>query len=314
MGYQSFDGVNGDSKSQKKLEKILLPDVLDGKSLLDVGCNEGFFCEAAIKRGAKKVVGIDFNAEIIDKAKNRVPEAEFINSSWYNLPNEKFDYIIFLSAIHYEENQKKLLDYMVSRLTPNGTLILECGVVLGADAIDWRLVQRHDGMLRFPSFRYLTEELLSRYAVRDVGRSVDQSGDPVPRYVFHCKPLQPTILLVGGASKSGKTVFSRLLSRQGIRTIHTDFLLGKLKREESYVHPISDFIRESLVENEVEMFVKKLTEGGRERDFCDMILRHVSKSDDMTVLEGYAFGQKEIVQTLTEMGSASGFRVVSAAL
>ncbi len=40
--YQSFDDEKGASASEKKLKAIRLPDDLTGKSVLDIGCNEGF--------------------------------------------------------------------------------------------------------------------------------------------------------------------------------------------------------------------------------------------------------------------------------
>ena len=37
-----------------------LPDSLEGKSVLDLGCNAGLFCVRSALMGAKKVVGIDY--------------------------------------------------------------------------------------------------------------------------------------------------------------------------------------------------------------------------------------------------------------
>ena len=51
----------------KELADIILDDIKD-KSLLDVGCNVGFFLHEAIKRGAKEIVGIDHDKVIIDLA------------------------------------------------------------------------------------------------------------------------------------------------------------------------------------------------------------------------------------------------------
>ena len=36
-----------------------MPSDLTGKSVLDIGCSEGFFCRQVAKRGARRVVGID---------------------------------------------------------------------------------------------------------------------------------------------------------------------------------------------------------------------------------------------------------------
>jgi 2-polyprenyl-3-methyl-5-hydroxy-6-metoxy-1,4-benzoquinol methylase len=43
---------------------------LDGKSVLDVGCGSGRFCIAYARRGAARVVGIDFASAMIEIAKS----------------------------------------------------------------------------------------------------------------------------------------------------------------------------------------------------------------------------------------------------
>lgn len=45
------------------------PDSFAGKSVLDVGCNAGFFSFKAAERGAAYVCGVDYNAAYIEQAK-----------------------------------------------------------------------------------------------------------------------------------------------------------------------------------------------------------------------------------------------------
>ena len=49
--YQSFPGAPGDSMTLDKLKRMAFPE-LAGKTFLDVGCNEGFFCGFARHVGA----------------------------------------------------------------------------------------------------------------------------------------------------------------------------------------------------------------------------------------------------------------------
>ena len=63
----------------------------------------------------------------------------------------------------------------------------------------WQTVRRPDGVRRYPTFPMLRQELLRPYAVRFVGESVLQNGDPVPRSVFHCTLREPMALIVAGA-------------------------------------------------------------------------------------------------------------------
>ena len=48
---------------------------LKGLSVLDLGCNEGFFCGEALRQGARRVVGIDRSGQSIERAKKRFPDA-----------------------------------------------------------------------------------------------------------------------------------------------------------------------------------------------------------------------------------------------
>jgi SAM-dependent methyltransferase len=246
MKYQDFDGT-GSSKSNEKLAALDLSGLarrrngnrnapLANLAVLDIGCNEGFFCIEAVRQGAKRVVGIDANADVIASAKKRCPQAEFLQTGWWNLPNEKFDVIFFLSSMHYEPNIKKYFSHLSRYLNPSGTLILECGVATanGIGEKAWHTVHRWDGPKRYPTSALLIHELLSDYAVRPIGKSVLQAGDPVPRTVYHCEVKAPTALLVSGSSGQGKTVLSTSLEQHGIPNYSTDALLLHLLRDERY--------------------------------------------------------------------------------
>ncbi|HVS20691.1 MAG TPA: DUF1698 domain-containing protein [Pyrinomonadaceae bacterium] len=48
--------------------KTCLPENLSGKSVLDVGCNAGFYCIEAKRRGAARVLGVDSQRDLIRQA------------------------------------------------------------------------------------------------------------------------------------------------------------------------------------------------------------------------------------------------------
>lgn len=48
--------------------KVCLPTDLSGSSVLDVGCNAGFYCIEVKRRGAKRVLGIDAQRDLIRQA------------------------------------------------------------------------------------------------------------------------------------------------------------------------------------------------------------------------------------------------------
>ncbi len=126
--YQSFPDQGGGSHSIEKLIHLRMPP-LRNKSFLDVGCNEGFFCGYAKHQGATRVVGLDMSANFIARARVRFPDCEFLQQTWDKLPNEKFDVILLASAIHYADDQPALIQRLVDQLSPDGTLILELGIV-----------------------------------------------------------------------------------------------------------------------------------------------------------------------------------------
>ena len=52
-------------------EKIIVGEFVEKlkpKKLIDLGCNTGIFCEIALNKGAKNVVGLDFDENTIDEA------------------------------------------------------------------------------------------------------------------------------------------------------------------------------------------------------------------------------------------------------
>lgn len=286
VSYQSFDDINGDSNSFEKLKRLRLPS-LKGKLILDIGCNEGFFCNYSVKQGAKRVVGIDSNPEIISRAKERTPEAEFINANWWNLPNEKFDVIFFLSAIHYEKNQQKLLAHLQRYLTDKGTLILECGVSPENNANHWSAFQRHDGVFRYPNFHYLINVLLSNYAVTPMGRSIDQSGDPIPRFVFHCSPYRSTALLIYGSPSTGKSVLAKNLRHNQAEIYSFDLLFQRLiENKYSPKNRICEFVKENGDVIKLDTLSNKIIEAGLSSELVKFVMNEIPLESKMFILEG----------------------------
>lgn len=68
--YQQFDLQRGEitnvgDRMQKKLKAIPLPE-LTGKTVLDIGCDFGFWTWISVRHGASKVVGLDRNRVVRD--------------------------------------------------------------------------------------------------------------------------------------------------------------------------------------------------------------------------------------------------------
>ncbi|CEQ17862.1 class I SAM-dependent methyltransferase [Paraclostridium sordellii] len=111
---------------EKPAMSKLLPN-LEGKIILDLGCGKGDNCIDFIKRGAKKVVGIDISSNMLDIAinKNSHKNIQYIKMDMdkINNINEKFDMVYSSLAIHYVENYKLLISNIRKLLKPDGILL-----------------------------------------------------------------------------------------------------------------------------------------------------------------------------------------------
>lgn len=213
MRYQTFDKSDpGSSDSSGKLAALRLDrSVFRNARVLDLGCNEGYFCGKALEYGARRVVGIDQNPELIESAKSRFPMGGFLCQSWdHGWPPGEWDIILMLSAFHYVKDPDALFGRIRNTLSADGVFALECGLVPMCSS-GWQRSTRADGStVRFTSSEHLAS-LLGRNGLtcRYRGASVSQAGDDVPRSVFHCGRRHRSLVLVTGPSLDGKTSLCR---------------------------------------------------------------------------------------------------------
>lgn len=307
MPYQRFEDLSrktSASRSNEKLRALKLPR-LAKKSLLDIGCNEGFFCQIAAKSGARRVLGIDQSSLSIEKAKLRLaalPELssmpiEFRCASWWDIPEERFDVILFLSAVHYEPEQKRLFDFLATRLEPDGLLVLECGIAPG-ESEHWVLVNRGKDHYRFPTEKLLYSQLLSSYAVLKKGQSVTQQGDPLPRFVFHCHVKRPTVCIIRGRSGSGKSWLSRTLWQKGIVTFSSDTFFSRYQTTYKDYAPATPLY--AMIANELDTrhglnhVIEKLRELGAIEEFCRDFTDCLPFEDELLFVEGEVFRHEDV--------------------
>jgi tRNA (mo5U34)-methyltransferase len=94
-----------------------LPQDLSGKSVLDIGCNAGFYSIEMKRRGAERVLGIDSDDRYLEQARlaSRVlgfPDIEYRNLSVYDVAalGERFDWVIFMGVLYHLRHPLLALD------------------------------------------------------------------------------------------------------------------------------------------------------------------------------------------------------------
>ena len=215
--YQSFPDVSGGSDSPAKLDHLRFPKRLHGQSVLDVACNEGFFCQEAWRRKAARVVGIDKNRKFINRAKERDERTEYHVMDWAKISSldESFDLILSALRVHYAENGRRLLRDLYRLLKPSGILILECGLVPGTDP-EFARVHRPAGDSFATRRRRWSKRPFPPGAVRAVGPSVNQRGT-MSRGTFSLARREPIVMFVGGASGAGKSTLANALQGDSVQ-------------------------------------------------------------------------------------------------
>jgi tRNA (mo5U34)-methyltransferase len=93
-----------------------IPSDLTGRTVLDIGCNAGFYSMEMKRRGAARVVGIDFDDDYLDQARFAAEvedlDIEFQKLSVYDVAalGEKFDIVFFIGVLYHLRHPLLALD------------------------------------------------------------------------------------------------------------------------------------------------------------------------------------------------------------
>lgn len=96
----------------------VLPERLDGRTVLDVGCNAGFYSLEMARRGAKRVVAIDSDPHYLAQARFAAEQEnikiEFHQKSVYDVADlgERFDLVIFMGVLYHLRHPLLALDLL----------------------------------------------------------------------------------------------------------------------------------------------------------------------------------------------------------
>jgi ubiquinone/menaquinone biosynthesis C-methylase UbiE len=119
-----YDQGPGRSYHEHISEQVLA-DLPPGGLLLDIGCGTGLFVERYCARGGR-AVGLDLSPRMIERARDRVPGADWTVGTAEALPfrQDRFDAVSSLLAFSYFRDPGRMLAEVFRVLRPGGRLAL----------------------------------------------------------------------------------------------------------------------------------------------------------------------------------------------
>ena len=116
-----------------------LPADLTGRSVLDIGCNAGFYAMEMKRRGAARVLGVDWDDRYLAQARlaSEVAELdiEFAKLSVYDVGalGERFDLVIFMGVLYHLRHPLLALDLIREHVA--GDVLLFQSMLRGSRAV-----------------------------------------------------------------------------------------------------------------------------------------------------------------------------------
>src|SRR5690606_10663930 len=117
-----------------------VPARLDGKTVLDVGCNAGFYSLEMKRRGAARVLGIDDEPSYLAQARFAAEvsglDIEFERLSVYDVERlgERFDLVIFMGVLYHLRYPLLALDLLREHVAHD--LFLFQSMLRGSDSLE----------------------------------------------------------------------------------------------------------------------------------------------------------------------------------
>ena len=100
-----------------------IPSDLRGRTVLDIGCNGGFYAIEMKRRGADRVVAVDSDARYLAQARFAAEvvgvDVEFREMSVYDVPRleERFDVVLFMGVLYHLRYPLLALDILYEHVT-----------------------------------------------------------------------------------------------------------------------------------------------------------------------------------------------------
>ena len=117
-----------------------IPGDLTGRTVLDIGCNGGFYSIEMKKRGAERVLGLDFDERYLEQARFAAEvtgqDIEFRQMSVYDVAElgERFDVVLFMGVLYHLRHPLLALDLIHEHVA--GDLMIFQTMQRGSNGVD----------------------------------------------------------------------------------------------------------------------------------------------------------------------------------
>jgi tRNA (mo5U34)-methyltransferase len=190
--------------------KQIIPDDLEGRSVLDVGCNAGFYSLEMKRRNAGRVVGIDSDPHYLRQARFAAEQSgldiEFRQMSVYEVAKlqEKFDLVIFMGVLYHLRHPLLALDLLHEHVVKD-QMLFQC-LQRGDERVpeleenydfgEWSIFDRPDFPKLFfveeryasdPTNWFIPNQSAAQAMLRSAGFSIEASPE---REVYLCRRSQ----------------------------------------------------------------------------------------------------------------------------
>lgn len=156
---------------------------LKGKTVLDLGCNDGWIGGYCINNGAAEVTGVDLNWRNLENAKGRgiKPKLrDFNDPEWANdLPQH--DIALSLAMLHYVVDKEKFIA-TCAKLTRN-LFVLELPISVGGGS-GW---EKYHEKYKIPSEDIITDLLKNYFKYVEKGNRTPAPDNTSTRFVFKAR-------------------------------------------------------------------------------------------------------------------------------
>ena len=128
-----FDRVASSWDDEMIKDDLIIKTILDnaqvkeGDTVLDVACGTGVMIPYYLERSANPT-GIDLSKKMVEIAKDKFKDVEFIWGDVEELNDRKFDHVVVYNAFPHFIDPEALVKHLVTLLNKDGTLTIAHGM------------------------------------------------------------------------------------------------------------------------------------------------------------------------------------------